>query len=137
MLIRVSTDAGCVPERFEFSQRAWRARRVARERARRVAMRTARRMRRGSVDGGRVVTVNSAVVGEGRRMQRWGAVVSMLAISDLGLAWMLLCCGVDHGWSWGRQPAESRSQSEWMANAPMRSDGQKGRFVVCNQPTDS
>lgn len=30
------------------------------------------------VEGGRVVTVNSAVVGEGRRMRRRGAVVSIV-----------------------------------------------------------
>ena len=36
--------------------------------------------RRGRVRSGRVETVNSTVVGEGRRMRRWGWVVSISAL---------------------------------------------------------
>lgn len=43
-----------------------------------------RRRRRGRVKGGIVETVYSIVVGEGRRMWRWGAVVSILGMVVAG-----------------------------------------------------
>ena len=50
-------------------------------RRRRVVRRS---RRRGSVRTGEVETVYSTVVGEGRRVRRWGVVVSMAL---LGLVW--------------------------------------------------
>ena len=41
-----------------------------------------RAMRSGRVGGGRVDTTNSAVVGEGRRMRKYGAVVNIVAVAN-------------------------------------------------------
>jgi hypothetical protein len=66
---------------------------VVRERTMRRIRSNARRIRSIIVGGGSVVTMNSVVVGEGRRIRSRGAVVSILA----GL-WTrqsgLVCCSV-------------------------------------------
>ena len=49
----------------------------------RANTRVRRARRKGMVGVGHVVTVNSAVVGEGRRIWRYGVVVSMLMQSKL------------------------------------------------------
>lgn len=46
----------------------------------RASITALRKARRGAVAGGSVETVNSTVVGEGRRVCRRGAVVSMVAV---------------------------------------------------------
>lgn len=51
-----------------------------------------RRRRRGRVGGGEVETVNSIVVGEGRRVVRYGVVVSiMIEVSLIGVLLLRHC----------------------------------------------
>jgi hypothetical protein len=56
----------------------YRRRRVLKPRTSRRRNVARRRSRRETVSGGRVETVYSIVVGEGRRVWRWGMVVSIL-----------------------------------------------------------
>ncbi len=51
-------------------RRVYRVKKTASARERRRVARVMRERRRGSVRGGQVLTVNSAVVGEGRRIER-------------------------------------------------------------------
>lgn len=59
-----------------------------------------KRRRRGRVSGGEVETVYSTVVGDGRRVRRWGATVSIAAcvgwmcVKPLVLLMGIWCCGI-------------------------------------------
>ncbi|CCF40737.1 hypothetical protein CH063_11223, partial [Colletotrichum higginsianum] len=68
-------------------QAAWRRRIEERKRRTRRTRRRLDRRRTARVGGGRVVTVNSAVVGEGRRTWRRGAVVSIKLEAQVGARW--------------------------------------------------
>lgn len=51
-------------------------------------------IRSGIVDGGSVDTTNSAVVGEGRRTRKYGAVVNIVAIAIASYNWLRVAYGM-------------------------------------------